>query len=71
MVPITKDGWTKDPFSGDYDGERVHGRGALDNKSSFYAFMQAVEDLLKDGFVPEVDVYLGSASDEEIAVLER
>lgn len=67
VVPITKDGWTKDPFSGDYDGERVHGRGALDNKSSFYAFMQAVEDLLKDGFVPEVDVYLGSASDEEIA----
>lgn len=67
VVPVTNDGWTKDPFSGDYDDGRIHGRGALDNKSSFYSFMQAVEDLLKEGFVPEVDVYLGSASDEEIA----
>ncbi len=67
VVPVTKDGWNKDPFSGEYDEGRVHGRGALDNKSSFYSFMQAVEDLLKEGFVPEVDVYLGSTSDEEIA----
>lgn len=67
VVPATKDGWTRDPFSGVYDKGRVHGRGALDNKSSFYSFMQAVEDLLKEGFTPEVDVYLGSTSDEEIA----
>ncbi len=67
VVPVTKDGWKKDPFSGNYDQGRVHGRGALDNKSSFYSFMQAAEDLLKEGFAPEADVYLGSTSDEEIA----
>ena len=67
VVPATKDGWSRDPFSGEFADGRVYGRGSFDNKSSFYSFMQAVEDLLKEGFVPEVDIYLGSSADEEIA----
>lgn len=67
VVPASKDGWDRDPFSGDYENGRVYGRGSFDNKSSFFSFMQAVEDLLEENYIPEVDVYLASTTDEEQA----
>lgn len=58
--------WQHDPFSGDIDENGIlWGRGAADIKSGVFGFMQAVEELLKEGFEPEQDVYLSSSCTEE------
>ncbi|MBO4415847.1 MAG: M20/M25/M40 family metallo-hydrolase [Lachnospiraceae bacterium] len=58
--------WEHEPFSGDIEDGKVWGRGSADTKCSVMAFFQAVEELLKDGFVPEQDVYLSTSNTEEI-----
>lgn len=58
--------WEHAPFSGDIENGRVWGRGSADTKCSVMAFFQAVEELLKDGFVPEQDVWLSASNTEEI-----
>jgi carboxypeptidase PM20D1 len=57
--------WTHAPFSGDIADGKVWGRGAADVKCGIFAFMQAVEELLQQGYVPECDVYLSSSCTEE------
>ena len=59
--------WKHGHFSGDIDeAGRIWGRGSADDKSALMAMFQAVEELLKEGFVPEQDVYLSSSNTEEI-----
>ncbi|MBQ5986041.1 MAG: M20/M25/M40 family metallo-hydrolase, partial [Clostridia bacterium] len=58
--------WQHEPFSGDIEDGKVWGRGSADTKCSVMAFLQAVEELLAEGYVPEQDVYLSSSNTEEI-----
>lgn len=58
--------WEHPPFSGDIENGRVWGRGSADTKCSVMAFLQAAEELLKEGYEPEQDVYLSSSNTEEI-----
>ena len=55
------------PFSGDIADGKVWGRGASDTKCSVMGFFQACEELLREGYVPEQDVYLSSSCTEEFA----
>ena len=57
--------WKHEPFSGDIAEGKVWGRGSADTKCSVMGFFQAVEELLKQGFEPEQDVYLSSSCTEE------
>ena len=57
--------WKHPPFSGTIEGGKVWGRGTSDTKCSLMAFLQAVEELLAEGYVPECDVYLSSSCTEE------
>lgn len=63
-------GWDSDPFAGTegtVDGEpAVLGRGALDDKGAMVTVLEAVEDLLADGFTPSQDVWLVFGGDEEV-----
>ena len=59
------DTWIHPPFSGDIADGKVWGRGSVDTKCSCMAFFQAVEELLKQRFVPEQDVYLSTSCTEE------
>ena len=59
--------WKHEPFSGDIADGKVWGRGAADTKCSVMAFFEAVEELLKEGYTPPVDVYLASSCTEEWA----
>ena len=58
--------WEHEPFSGDIDEKgRVWGRGTVDTKASLFCIFTAVEELIKDGFQPECDVYIASSCTEE------
>ena len=58
--------WKYPPFSGTIAEGKIWGRGAGDIKGGVMCFYQACEELLKEGYEPECDVYLGSSCTEEI-----
>jgi len=69
VVPVATgtDGlWEVEPWSGAIQGGFVWGRGALDDKGSLVALMEAAETLAADGFRPSRDVYFAFGHDEEI-----
>ncbi|KJL29143.1 Succinyl-diaminopimelate desuccinylase [Microbacterium oxydans] len=66
VVPVDEsDAWTHPPFDGVIADGVVYGRGALDDKGPLIVVMEAVENLLADGFVPARDVYLSFGGNEE------
>lgn len=58
--------WKYPPFSGKIAEGKVWGRGSADTKCSLMAFLQAVEEMILDGYEPACDVYLASSCTEEI-----
>ncbi len=65
VVPAAEKEWTRDPFSGEIAEGCVHGRGAMDCKSTLSAEWSAVEELIEEGFIPEEDIWLFSSVNEE------
>ena len=65
VVPASNEGWRVDAYSGAVIDGNLYGRGALDCKSTMYVELQAVEELLEEGFVPPCDVYLSYSINEE------
>ena len=57
--------WTYPPFSGTVAEGYVWGRGALDTKCSLIAMLEAVNNLLREGFQPQRTIYLAFGHDEE------
>lgn len=70
VEPGTEALWTHPPFAGMVADGAVWGRGAIDDKSSLMAILEAVEFLLTDGFQPDCDVWLAFGHDEEVSGLE-
>lgn len=58
--------WKHPPFAGVIEDGKVWGRGTGDTKCSLMAFLQAVEELLAEGYTPDCDVYLSSSCTEEV-----
>ena len=58
--------WKYPPFSGEIAEGKIWGRGSADIKEGLMCFYQAAEELLKEGYTPACDVYLGSSCTEEI-----
>lgn len=58
--------WKHSPFGGEIIDGIIHGRGTVDTKTSLFAELQALEELLADDFIPECNLYLGSSHNEEI-----
>jgi carboxypeptidase PM20D1 len=61
----TDSGWTYSPFAGEIADGYVWGRGALDCKGVLISIMEAVNNLIRDGFEPRRTVYLLFGHDEE------
>lgn len=71
VVPATDEGWQHAPFAAElveHEGEQVvWGRGTIDDKGALVAVLEAVEQLLAEGFAPRHDVLLSFGGDEEVA----
>lgn len=66
VVPVPEPArWTHPPFSGTIADGYIWGRGALDNKSSLIAIMEAAESLVAAAHVPERSVIFVFGHDEE------
>lgn len=71
VVPVVESEWEHAPFDADIVGEgsdaAIHARGAIDDKGALVAIVEAVEQLVADGFTPARDVYLAFGHNEETA----
>ncbi|KAF4583535.1 hypothetical protein EYR38_002287 [Pleurotus pulmonarius] len=68
VVPVdlaTVDDWVHPPYSGYYDGQRIWGRGASDDKNGLISILASVETLLEASFEPTRTIVLAFGFDEE------
>lgn len=65
VPPETIPAWTHPPWSGEYDGKYIWGRGAGDCKNQLIAIMETVELLLESGWEPKRTILLSFGFDEE------
>lgn len=73
VVPVEEStlvDWQVPPFEGVIDKDFVWGRGAIDMKAQVAGLLNAVEQLLTQGYSPKRTIYLAFGHDEEIMGLE-
>ena len=58
--------WTMPAFDGIIKDGKVYGRGAADTKGSLCAILFAAEEMLRDGVMPPVNLYILSSHNEEL-----
>ncbi|MBL8531791.1 MAG: M20 family peptidase [Hyphomonadaceae bacterium] len=69
VVPVaaeTREAWRLDPFGGDVQDGAVWGRGAIDDKGSLVALLEAAEFLAAQGRQPVRTIIFAFGHDEEI-----
>ena len=65
VVPAGDD-WTMPAFDGIIKDGKVYGRGAADTKGSLCAILFGMEEMLREGTQPPVNVYIVSSHNEEL-----
>ena len=59
--------WNTDPFEAVEKDGYLYGRGTIDTKTPLFAELQAVEELLAEGYAFEgINLYIGSSNNEEV-----
>lgn len=61
-------GWDSDPFCAQIKDGALYGRGSIDTKTPLFAELQAVEELLAEGYdFAGQNIYIGSSNNEEVS----
>ena len=58
--------WEHEGFSGEVADGKIWGRGTVDTKTPLFAEFSALEELLKEGFIPPCNIWIGSSHNEEL-----
>ncbi len=69
VVPVpadTRSAWTREPFGGEVADGYIWGRGALDDKASLVALLEAAEHMAAQGQTPERTLIFAFGHDEEL-----
>jgi acetylornithine deacetylase/succinyl-diaminopimelate desuccinylase-like protein len=65
VVPVTPDGWRRDPFGGELVNGEVWGRGAIDMLNLTASMAVATKHLARTGFRPKGTLVYFAVADEE------
>ncbi len=66
VVPVNEEMWDEPPFEAKIIDGVMWGRGTLDTKVTFSGVLSAADHLIKEGFVPENDIYFAFSGGEEV-----
>ena len=66
VVPVEEDNWLKPPFEAVVEDGVMWGRGTLDTKVTFNGILSAAENLIRQGYQPENDIYFAFSGGEEV-----
>ncbi|MBT8220476.1 MAG: M20 family peptidase [Bacteroidia bacterium] len=58
--------WTVHPFEEGVKNDTIYGRGAMDDKCSMISILEAVEQMMNEGYTPKRTIYLAFGHDEEL-----
>ncbi len=65
VVPADDSGWKCPAYSGEVIDGALYGRGSMDCKSTMFVELEALEELIAEGFEPPCDIYLEYSINEE------
>lgn len=65
VAATEKENWDYPPFEGRIVDGKIYGRGVADTKGSLFGELEALEQLLAQGYTPPCNVWIGSSCNEE------
>ncbi len=67
IAPGTESSWQAPPFDGVIRDGFIWGRGSWDDKGNLFSILEAVEQLVTEGFRPKRTIYFAFGQDEEVS----